>query len=608
MFDALRHLLNGRGPRRARPARRRALKVEPLEERTVLSTICGFVYNDVNRDGVFETGEPVFANNVIQLYNSHGQLIAATTTGSDGHYEFTADQTINTTPTTKEVDAVFSQSKTNTTLQQSVAQFDPSLGTLTGVEIIDQSTLTSTASVESLDNAPTQVQVQLSGEATLSGGGLAGLKVSLSGAETANLSAFDGKFDFGGPSGKQFAPDAMTGSNSLMLTAGQNDLSAWIGAGSVTLNLEAEASSSVAGSGNLASIVSTNVSGLVKVIYHYTPSSSLKAGNYTVVQPQNPPGTFDGVNTASNGAVIAPWGGVIEYIPVTVTADGAGPTSESCNNNFGELSPGSLSGYAYYDANSDGWLQLGLEPGIGGVSIVLTGVDYKGQSLRFTTTTDQNGFYSFTNLKPGVYTLTKASTPAGYLDYVDQAGTLGGAAGHNVISQITLQSEQAGQYYDFGHVKPASASGYVYFDANKSGAFDSGDSGLGGVTVTLQGTNFLGQSVTLTAQTDATGFYQFGGLLPGNYAVTKTPPSGFLDGATNVGDLGGVAFGDTIWFTLHQADVGHQYNFGEVLSDVTTHTFVPNITTSPPIDVTTPPNGGKRRFLGDPSAWNLGLG
>jgi protocatechuate 3,4-dioxygenase beta subunit len=599
MFDALRKHRDRRSP----PPRRPPLRIEPLEDRTALSAISGFVYHDLNHNGVFDAGDVGIGGNTVQLYNSSTQLIATVVTDANGYYQFSVDQTVTPTAASKEVDAVFADAPTNSTRTQTVTQFDPSLGTLTGVEIVDDSTLTSVVSVESLDAAGQQIKVQLNGNTTLSGGGLSGLQVAVSGGQQANLGPFDGTIDFAGSSGQQFAPQQMTGTNSTMITD-PAALASWVGNGTVTLALNATATSDTTGSGNVAAMVHTSAAAQVKVIYHYTTGNALKPGSYIVVQPQNPPGFFDGKNTTSDGTVIPPWNGTIEYLPVTVST----PTSVSANNDFGELKPGSLSGYAYFDANGDGWLEPG-EPGLPNVTITLTGTDAHGNAVNQTTQTDANGLYTFSNLVPGTYTLTKTTTPAGFLDYVDRAGNLGGAAGHDVISQINLGSDQAGVNYDFGHVQPASVSGFVYVDANRDGAFDGGDAGLGNVTLTLQGTNFLGQTVQLSTTTDATGFYSFGGLLPGFYAVTKTPPAGFLDGATNLGNLGGTAIGDTYWLTLTQGAAGTQYNFGELLPANNTP-FTPSQTPGngapPPQQPQTPSNDipSKTPFFSDSWKWH----
>src|SRR5262249_8924863 len=64
---------------------------------------------------------------------------------------------------------------------------------------------------------------------------------------------------------------------------------------------------------------------------------------------------------------------------------------------------------------------------------------------------------------------------------------------------------------------------------------------LAGVVVTLTGTDSLGNSVSLTTTTDASGAFSFTGLAAGAYALTESPPPGFLDALANngMGSAGG---------------------------------------------------------------------
>src|SRR5438105_2179422 len=83
----------------AKPPRPRAvLQVEQLEDRCLPSVISGFVYNDLNHNGIFDSGEPVITGNKIELLDSTGALVATATTDSTGHYAFTYDPRINTAP------------------------------------------------------------------------------------------------------------------------------------------------------------------------------------------------------------------------------------------------------------------------------------------------------------------------------------------------------------------------------------------------------------------------------------------------------------------------------------------------------------------------------
>lgn len=72
--------------------------------------------------------------------------------------------------------------------------------------------------------------------------------------------------------------------------------------------------------------------------------------------------------------------------------------------------------------------------------------------------------------------------------------------------------------------------GYVYLDANNNGVKDSGESGIGSVTITLTGKDDCGKTVTKTTTTDCNGMYEFTGLKAGKYTITETQPTGYADG------------------------------------------------------------------------------
>jgi hypothetical protein len=101
---------------------------------------------------------------------------------------------------------------------------------------------------------------------------------------------------------------------------------------------------------------------------------------------------------------------------------------------------------------------------------------------------------------------------------------------------------------------PASLSGFVLNERTNSG--------LAGVLLTLTGTNDLGQAVSVTATTAADGSYSFGGLRPGTYALTETPPSNYFDDYNTAGTLGGTPSGNQIYgITLTAGANGLNYDF-----------------------------------------------
>jgi len=223
--------------------------------------------------------------------------------------------------------------------------------------------------------------------------------------------------------------------------------------------------------------------------------------------------------------------------------------------------PGSLAGRVFIDANNNG-LDDG-EDGIEGVSVTLSGTDVDGNPVSLTTLTGPDGSYLFGDIEPGTYELA-STTPAGYLDGIDVAGSLGGTAGNDLISGIVLDSGEDGTGYLFGELVPGSLSGYAYEDFNNDGEIDFNELAIEGVTVTLSGVDDRGEAVSVTDTTDADGIYFFVDLRPGVYSITETQPAGYEDGIETLGTAGGVV-GDDVFSEINLAVGvdGMNYNFAE---------------------------------------------
>ncbi len=543
---------------------------ESLEDRTLLSanTISGYVFNDVNNNGIKDTGEVGIANNELELQNSQGQVIATTITDANGFYEFDRDETINQDPVTLEQTITIPSTLAGFSITKAIQQFDSSLGELLEVEIVNEGSITSEIRAE---NSSTMVGSTITGlvSGTIS---LTGPNFSLNSSVTENAgsfqaTAYDGVIDFGGSSGRQFAPvTAQAQPRSIVLTGSQ--LQPFIGTGTVDVSEEVVVNSTATGGGNLLVGITSTAETTITVRYTYQPTDCLPPGDYTIVQKEQPPlqpGSsqryFDGLESQGN-----------TVIPNTVGTDSISVTlanSDSTHNNFGEVEPSSISGKVYYDANDNGIPETDTingqprEPGIAGVAVTLTGTNDLGQSLLESATTHADGTYQFNNLRPGTYTVSEEQ-PADFQDGKDAVGTAGGTLGNDILSDIPLGSGMNATGYNFGEVKTSSLAGSVYHDADNDGNRDIGEAGIGGVTVVLTGTDNNG-TVTRTTTTAADGSFSFENLRPGTYAITETQPQEYLDGKESLGTLGGVVASDRFTnIVLNGGEQGQDYNFGEI--------------------------------------------
>lgn len=546
-----------RSARKCKPTPRAHLGLENLEARLVMdaAAISGFVYADANSNGLFDPGEKPIANSSIQLKNSQGTVIGQTITDANGFYKFTTDSTISTTPALLAKSATIPTTATDWTQSLTVPQFDPSLGTLTSIDIVNAGTFTSSIKVESLDGGSSNIVATVSGSLTLTGTGVSGLVSTSSANKSFTASAFDGTIDFGGTSGHDFGSPNTSGTNTLTISDPAS-LAAYIGGGNMTFSDVAHATSSASGAGNLLTQIGTTANAQLSVVYHYIPSNALKPGNYVVVQTIEPPGYLDGKE--SSGGVVQPNSIGTDSIPIVFTG------STSADNDFGELQPASLAGTVYVDTNNNGIKEIS-EAGIAGVTVTLTGTSDAGP-VSLTTTTAADGSYQFNGLRPGTYSIQETQ-PAAYLDGKDTLGSLSGTALNDLFNSISVASGAAGINYNFGELLASSLAGKVYVDANNSGALDPGEVGIGSVTVTLTGTNDLGNPVSATATTAADGTYSFNNLRPGTYKVVETQPANYLDGQTTAGSVGGIAGVNQISaIGLGSATNAVSYNFGEVVT------------------------------------------
>jgi hypothetical protein len=195
----------------------------------------------------------------------------------------------------------------------------------------------------------------------------------------------------------------------------------------------------------------------------------LQPGTYTLVESQ-PAGYLDGKESIGtvNGT---PRGTIPPNSNDRITQITLAGTDQGINYNFAEVEPSSLSGTVYVDANCNRELDI-FDGALPGVDIKL----YDGHGkLVATTKTDDDGFYIFTNLRPGTYTIVEEST-TGLWDGKEQVGSLGGFAfdscGYSAIKCIEVECGEDGICYNFGEKSDKIKCGQtanICFWANKNG-------------------------------------------------------------------------------------------------------------------------------------------
>jgi protocatechuate 3,4-dioxygenase beta subunit len=169
-----------------------------------------------------------------------------------------------------------------------------------------------------------------------------------------------------------------------------------------------------------------------------------------------------------------------------------------------------------------------------------------------TTTTDATGYYEFKNLLPGSY-VVKETQPVQYGSSENATNSIP----VNLVDKDLIN-------LNFGEIY-SSISGNVYYDKNNDGIKDTTDLPIAATTITLTGSDVLGNPVNLTTTTDATGYYEFKDLLAGSYTITETQPSNYNDGKDTLGTNAGTLNQDKFTSIVLPGGVDSKnYNFGEI--------------------------------------------
>lgn len=192
------------------------------------------------------------------------------------------------------------------------------------------------------------------------------------------------------------------------------------------------------------------------------------------------------------------------------------PVSGCCPIKYISGPLGSIGDFVFTDTNKDGIQTLG-ELGIAGIKVQL----YKSDGVTFVeeVTTDANGKYLFDSLFTGSYKV-KFILPSGSTFTDTGKGTTAtdsdaGSDGFSGVINIDVEKtgvDKDNPTIDAGIIGNLGSIGdFVFRDDNSNGIQDGIEPGIAGVTVNL----YKGAVLLATTTTDATGKYNFSGLLSG---------------------------------------------------------------------------------------------
>lgn len=185
--------------------------------------------------------------------------------------------------------------------------------------------------------------------------------------------------------------------------------------------------------------------------------------------------------------------------------------------------PASVSGHVWLDLNPNLAFDA-AEPPFSGLVVRIydaAGVEVASMPV------DADGFYEFTDLRPGDYTIVVdgGTVDPGYVVVLDPDGV------NDLVTDISLAPGERLEDRDFAYRGDAEIGDTVWRDNNRNGVQDAGEPGIAGVGAEivwagLDGVFGTGDDYRYpNTVTDSNGKYRFGDLPPGNYVIAvETPP------------------------------------------------------------------------------------
>ena len=492
------------------------------------ASIGDFVWNDLNANGVQDTGEPGIPGVSVMLSNG-----MTTTTDANGAYSFTGLPAGIYTVTVA-TPTGFAPSPLNVGSPST-----DSNGSGTSVSLTTSPDNTIDFGFYKLVSIGDYVWNDLNANGVQEAGepGIAGVLVTLSNGATATTDAL-GAYSF---------PNLAPGTYTVTVATPAGYVASPTGAGSLGTDSNGSGTSvTVAGNsdntidfgffshGSIGDFVWNDVNangiqdsgepgiaGVTVTLSNGATTITSASGAYLFSNLA--PGTYTVTVATPAGYVASPPGA---GTPGT-DSNGSGTSVAIAGNSddtidFGFYKLGSIGDFVWNDLNADG-VQGSSEPGLAGVVVTLT-----GGVLPLTTTTNAAGGYSFGNLQPGTYTVSVAA-PAAYVASPQNAGTPTTDSNNGAGTTVVIAGNDDNTI-DFGFFSHGSIGNFVWNDVNANGIQDSGEPGIAGVTVTL--------SNGATTTTSASGAYLFSNLAPGTYTVTVATPAGYVASPTGAGTPG----------------------------------------------------------------------
>ncbi|MGB3736726.1 MAG: SdrD B-like domain-containing protein, partial [Ilumatobacter sp.] len=488
------------------------------------------VFDDLDGDGSFDSGEPGLDGIDLELVDGNGVVVDTATTGTDGAYVFTGvapsplDYTVRlvaatlpagydpTTPASLEITATSGN-------DVDTADFGLATTGSIGDYVFDD------LNGNGLQDDGVPADRGISGlTVTLSGGTLPSAVTTFTDANGAylfdDLDPGDYVVTVTGPTGA-IATTSGGDSQPVSLQSNQAITTADFGyafgasvGDRIWNDLDAngidDAEPGLAGvevllSGNGVDLSATTDGNGDYIFAGLTPGEYTVAVNSTTI----PVG-------ASSGTQLSPT--TVDTTTLTVQSGDIVDTVD-----YGYATTATIGDTIFDDRNGDGSLDV-LEPGLDGVVVELL-----DGGVVIATTTTVNGAYSFDGIAPGTYTV-RVDTAT--LPDADSTQTTAAA-----VATVIVDSDEEYLAVDLGFTRPSTIGDTIWHDLDADGIFDADEPGLPGVRVDV----FDGATLVASDTTDANGEYRVIGLAPGTYTVTVDPttiPTGANSGVRFVASAG----------------------------------------------------------------------